>query len=1189
MNSLDRLSAYLDAMERRLRWLALTRGAAVTALAALALTVLAVLAANGFAFSGPSVLAARLFLFLGLALAISAALAIPVIRLNRRSAARRAERCYPQFEERLLTFAETIESNPGDPFLPLLAGDALAVAQQAHPAGVAGTASFLGFSSAAIAAVLALVWLGASGPGYLGYGTSLLWAGLPKGEARPYYAIRVDPGNRTIRKRADQVISAQLTGFTAPRVRFFARYSGASQWEQAEMRTQAGGSSYQFLIAGVSESLDYYVEAAGVRSPAYKLTVVDLPSVKKIRVTYHYPGWTGMKDTVEDPGGDLRAVEGATGVVEVETGGPLPNGVLMLDDGSRIDLRAGAASVPILKDGIYHVASIENGEDVRLSQDYFIEAIKPRPPEVKIARPGRDFRASPIEEVTVAVDAKDDFGLKAVDLRYSVNGAPEKRVSLLQSKDGKTSSASSTLALEDFKLEPGDIVSLYAVARGARQTASTGMVFVEAQPFERNYSQSQQGGAQADAGDDDPANRQDQISRRQKEIVAATWNQAKGQGASGAAAENAAFLSQVQSKLRDQTTSLAERMKARQLQQAGDSFKVFVDDLEKAAAEMAPAAASLKGAKWQDALPPEQRALQFLLRAEATFRDIQVAFGGRGGGAGGNPGGATRDLEGLFDLELDTEKNQYEGARPNQPAEQRQRQVDEAMQKLQELARRQQELAEPKRRDAQQTAQQRWQQEQLRREAEQLRQQLEQLSQSGQQSAGQPQNDQQQGGQQSSGQQSSGQQSSGQQSSGQQQAGAQGRQSDTERLSQMAQGQAAGQQGQGRQNPRLQNADSAVLNKAIEQLRQSLDDMRNANSPMRAGSPEAQEAQRRAADRLKEAGQLIAGMKGQQAAGEVDDVARQAGDLARQQSEFEGRMRRTYGDEKAPTRQQAVQLADSRQEELAGLKKLEQDMQNAARDMQSTERQASARMRDALGNMQQRELARDMQRNSEWIRRGIGEYAVMSESQITAGLNQLRDELQKVQQALGAGRDKPGPDGKTIEAALDRTQQLRQLLEAAQQGQAQGRQPGGEQGGQVRNGPGGQQDTGSWGPGGAIRNSGGPWDGQDYGQFYRDALQDLGQLERQFKDDPDTQRDIRNAIRDLRPLDPAQSTNDPLLRERIQTALGSLEQVELELRRMVDASGSGGTVRSPGNQPVPEGYLDAVAEYYRRLSRARKQ
>ena len=56
-----------------------------------------------------------------------------MIRLNRRNAARRAEAQYPQFEERLLTFTERLESNPGDPFLELLADDTLRVAQQAEP------------------------------------------------------------------------------------------------------------------------------------------------------------------------------------------------------------------------------------------------------------------------------------------------------------------------------------------------------------------------------------------------------------------------------------------------------------------------------------------------------------------------------------------------------------------------------------------------------------------------------------------------------------------------------------------------------------------------------------------------------------------------------------------------------------------------------------------------------------------------------------------------------------------------------------------------------------------------------------------------------------------------------------------------------------------------------------------------
>jgi len=396
MKPLDRLSEYLGAVERRLRLLALTRGAAVTAAAALVLTVLAVLIANYNSFSNGSVIGARLLLFIGLALALAAALIVPVIRLNRRNAARAAEQRYPQFEERLLTFTERMEQNPGDPFLPLLADDTLAVATQAAPQHVARSSWIFSFSSAALVCAAILIWLGVSGGGFLGYGTSLLWGGIPKGALKPFYNIQVDPGNRTVRKRADQLITATLSGFSAPSVRFFAKFVSGSKWEETEMRPAPASSSYQFLIAGVPESLEYYVEAGGVHSSTYKLNVVDLPSVKNVKVTYHYPAWAGMKDVVENPGGDLRAVEGTTAEVAIATDRPLATGAILLDDGTKLPLRQSPdgliAMVPINKDGLYHIAAVEGGEDVRLSEDYFIEAQKYEPPEVKITRPGRDFK-----------------------------------------------------------------------------------------------------------------------------------------------------------------------------------------------------------------------------------------------------------------------------------------------------------------------------------------------------------------------------------------------------------------------------------------------------------------------------------------------------------------------------------------------------------------------------------------------------------------------------------------------------------------------------------------------------------------------------------------------------------------------------------------------------------------------------
>jgi len=89
---------------------------------------------------------------------------------------------------------------------------------------------------------------------------------------------------------------------------------------------------------------------------------------------------------------------------------------------------------------------------------------------------------------------------------------------------------------------------------------------------------------------------------------------------------------------------------------------------------------------------------------------------------------------------------------------------------------------------------------------------------------------------------------------------------------------------------------------------------------------------------------------------------------------------------------------------------------------------------------------------------------------------------------------------------------------------------------------------------------------QEFQQNYRNAMQSLQQLQQQMRDDPNTARDIQGLMRDLRQFDPATATNDPLLSERIQAALAGVEQVEMELRRKVEDTTGGGSVRSPGGE-----------------------
>ena len=84
MNPLDRLSEYLRTVEKRLRVLAWTRGAAIAAGAALVSTIVLVLIANSFAFSSSSMLASRTVLFLALGLASIGLYGIMAYTVNRR-------------------------------------------------------------------------------------------------------------------------------------------------------------------------------------------------------------------------------------------------------------------------------------------------------------------------------------------------------------------------------------------------------------------------------------------------------------------------------------------------------------------------------------------------------------------------------------------------------------------------------------------------------------------------------------------------------------------------------------------------------------------------------------------------------------------------------------------------------------------------------------------------------------------------------------------------------------------------------------------------------------------------------------------------------------------------------------------------------------------------------------------------
>src|SRR3954453_11654474 len=262
MSKQSELNSYIAQIQQRLRLGAWMRGAAIFTATALLVTVGLVWLLNRFAFPANGVTGARLGLFAALAAAAALGIALPLVRLTRERAVHKAEAANPELEQRLTTFYEK-QRDRSDPFLELLARDTLDLTQHAQPKMLVEDKRLFVLGGAGAACLVVLIWMIVAGPGYLGYGASLLWTG-PARNSHPYYAISVTPGNITVRRNSYQLITAQITGMQPARAQLFARYQSAHRWEQVAMQAEpyAGGArGYQFILAGLPENVEYYVGA----------------------------------------------------------------------------------------------------------------------------------------------------------------------------------------------------------------------------------------------------------------------------------------------------------------------------------------------------------------------------------------------------------------------------------------------------------------------------------------------------------------------------------------------------------------------------------------------------------------------------------------------------------------------------------------------------------------------------------------------------------------------------------------------------------------------------------------------------------------------------------------------------------------------------------------------------------------
>ena len=1141
MSSTTEFERYLSLFRLRLKQLVMARAMAIISVAALAITVVSVFIAIRRGFPDALVITSRLVLFSSIAAMVWWLLVLPGRKIEADGSAEIESRV-PGFAGRVRTWVEMRGTR--NPVEELLAEDSLKLATGSDPETAVPRREFSMVLSTATAALLVLLVLGIAGPGNYAYGVRHLWFGWALPDLLPPQSIEVLPGDDGIRLGGTVNVRARMQGFDPSEAWVHARF-GDTEWQQVAMADLDDG--FEFTFFSVREPLEYYVSAANVRSPTYSVNVVDLPVVENLAVTYTFPDWTERESETRDPGGDVRAILDTEIEIRVTADRPMTPGELVIDDEQVplvLDGNSATAKFSVRQDGQYFVAARVGGEQIRLTDDYFVTLLDDAIPQIEFARPGRDWSASSIEEVTARILARDDFLLQSLELRYTVNGGDWQSIAL--PVDGDVAEIDHVFFLESLSdridgeaLVPGDLISYYAVAEDRENTARTDMFFIDVQPFDRRYSQSQQSGQMGGQ----QGQRQDEISQRQREIIVSTWNLIREQQENrrndpAYVTDNAALLSRVQSTLREQVETLARRTEARQLTASAEEIARFVDNLEKAADAMVPAADLLGELDLEEAILPEQEALQHLLAAEAVFTDISVSLQTNNRGGGG--GQAGRDLTEMFELEMDLEKNQYEtGSRATPDAPQQA--MEEAVNELEELARRQEQLARNMDRNRQMTPAQRWQQEMLRRDVEELRQRLERMQ---QQASNQSQN-QQQGSEGQQGQQSGSQSSRG-----------------------------------GEQSREMEEL-KRRLESAVRAMNDADEAMRNGGNPedMQRAAEEAQRqlegARDRASDEIQRAMQAS-----------VNELADRADDLYETQQEMEDRLMDAIRSvnvgrndsnrlESGMSIVEEYEMADAKRRLQAEVQDLEQDARNAAQQMSETEPRSAEQIREAIDKLREAEVESRIAVSAAYIEQGEAVYVVTSEGAVTEALRELSQDLERARSMMDAGREGQPGDSEfgepSLAETLAETRELRRQLQQMAEGNANG--------GPVTNN--GRDDL--------QRSTGVEIGDIDISREYdnqADAISDdVIALFRDFMNQGVAVQDVDQLRRLAADIRAHQFSGNPaLLEEEARRALSLVEQLELALSQT--ARDDAGSIRTNTMDDIPEAHREIVADYYRRLGQA---
>ncbi|HEY0456041.1 MAG TPA: hypothetical protein VGE41_06670, partial [Verrucomicrobiae bacterium] len=522
--------------------------------------------------------------------------------------------------------------------------------------------------------------------------------------------VTVNPGDANVEKGSSFVVLARFEGALPKETSLIMRVSGATNDQKILLSKNLGDPVFGGTLPEVLTSFNYRIAYDGHETEEFKVRIYEHPRLEHSDAKINYPDYTKLAPKVIPETRRVSAVEGSQIDFSLKLNKPVASAKLVGKDSSTISLQvetnqpiAALKQFTLMTNGTYSLELVDlEGRTNKIPAQFVFDALKNRPPELKVITPKGDQRVSPLEEVSFQGEAWDDFGLGSYGITYTIGGANAKDIVLGQGAPaGEKKPFQQLISMEELSAKPDQLVNWFLWAEdigpdGKPRRTSSDMYFVEVRPFEEIYRQgntmegqeSQQQQQQQGGG---AGNQALKLAELQKQIINATWKlqrQETGKTPSASYQKDVPVVHESQAKAIEEAEALNEKL-------ADPRSKAMMEEAQKAMekAETHLGEATNSTVPLPSALSSEQAAYQALLKvAGREYTVTQNKSQQKGQSQSENQ----RNQSQLAQLDLKKEENRYEtqkqAANPQQ-SEQQKEQLG-ILNRLKELAQRQQDLNE---------------------------------------------------------------------------------------------------------------------------------------------------------------------------------------------------------------------------------------------------------------------------------------------------------------------------------------------------------------------------------------------------------------------------------------------------------------------------------------------------------------